>query len=200
MVTIIKSLTLAAMLIAFTHFNAAAQYEQNSNRTTRFSIEIDPATFVFQGYSAHLRYQPPKSDHILIGVGVYSMDIPSELVDFNNNNKDKGWEVQLKQGYGLFGEYYFSEVNNKWFVGGQVGLQEYEIEKESVKGEEQFSNILLMTYLGYAWHPFNFNLYLKPWAGIGYSTKVSGNNEIGNEEYDISPITVFATFHVGYTF
>lgn len=175
--------------------------ENQSNDKTRFSIEIDPATFILDGYSVHLRVQPKNSNHLLIGAGVYAMDFPDLIVEFNPENKDEGWDVRLNQGYGLFGEYHFSEVNQKFFVGTQLSIQQYKIENENEVGTEEFNNFLGMAYAGYTIKPFNSNsLYFKPWAGIGYTTKVSGETKIGDSEYDVAPVLMFATLHVGYTF
>lgn len=52
---------------------------------------------------------------------------------------------------------------------------------------------------GYNWQPFKFPIYVKPWLGIGYTSKISGSNALVNLEYDISPIVPSATVHVGYT-
>jgi hypothetical protein len=43
-------------------------------------------------------------------------------------------------------------------------------------------------------------MYIKPWMGLGYTTKVSGDNSIDGKEYDIAPLVPFLTLHVGYTF
>jgi len=43
-------------------------------------------------------------------------------------------------------------------------------------------------------------LYVKPWIGIGYTSKVSGDNTLGSYEYEISPLANFVTVHLGYTF
>lgn len=179
---------------------SAQEKEISAKNKTEYSIEIDPFTFAFKGYGVHLRLQPKNSEHLLMGIGAYAMDMPDALVDFNKNNKGKGWNVRLNQGYGLFGEHHFSEVNKKWFVGAQIGIQEYKIENETVEGSEKFTNILAMGYFGYTIKPFKNNLYLKPWAGIGYTSKISGNNKLGALEYDIAPITMFVTLHIGYTF
>jgi len=195
-----KKIFIAIALVTITFFNAAAQQTETSERKTRFSLEIDPATFVFGGYSAHIRIQPANCDHLLFGLGAYAMDMPSLLVDLNSNNKNEGWDVRINQGYGLFVEHHFSEVNKKWFVGAQASFQEYKIEKDGIQGSEKFSNILAMGYAGYTFKPFDFNFYIKPWAGIGYTSKISGENTLAGNEYDISPITMFVTVHLGYTF
>jgi len=195
---ITKTILITAMLS--TSFGAFAQESKQQENKTEFSVEIDPATFVFNGYSLHLKIKPKNSEHLLLGIGAYAMDMPSVMVDFNKNNKDKGWNVRLNQGLGFFAEHHFKEVNKKWFIGTQVSLQEYKIGNETISESEKFTNILTMGYVGYTIKPFNNNLYIKPWAGIGYSSKITGETALGDLEYDNSPITMFATLHVGYTF
>ena len=177
-----------------------AQKNEQKQYKTKISVEIDPATFGFKGYGIHLRVKPKNSERLLLGLGAYAMDFPDVLVNLNKNNKDKGWNVRLNQGYGFFGEHHFTEVNRKWFIGAQISIQEYKIENESISGSEKFTNFLAMGYFGYTIKPFKNNMYIKPWAGIGYTSKISGNNTLGNLEYDISSITMFATLHIGYTF
>lgn len=188
------------VLLSLSGYYSQAQTEGNSERKTEFSVEIDPATFAFGGYSAHLRIKPPKCDHIQIGAGVYAMNFPDLFVGMNDKNKDKGWDVRLNLGVGLFGEYFFKEVNKGWFLGAQASLQEYRIENENAEGSNSFTNGLLMGYGGYSIKPFSFPLYIKPWAGVGYTGKMSGENTLGDLEYDIAPISMFATLHIGYTF
>lgn len=174
--------------------------QQGASAKTEFSIEIDPATFAFKGYGFHLRVKPKNSEHLLVGFGAYAMDFPDLLVDLNDNNKDQGWNVRLNQGYGLFGEYHFSEVNKKWFLGGQLALQEYKIQKDYYDGESKYTNVLLMATGGYTLQPFDYNLYFKFWGGVGYTVQVGGDNSIGDAEYDISPILMFGALHIGYIF
>ena len=190
-------LLLVVLLSSITIF---AQQAEPSTPKAEISIEIDPSTFAFNGYAFHLRVQPKNSDHLVLGVGTYAMDFPSVLVDMNSKNKDQGWDVRLNQGYGLFGEYHFTEVNKKWYVGGQLALQEYKIQKDFYDGDAKYSNILLMGLGGYTLQPFDFGLYFKFWGGVGYTGQISGENFIGDAIYDISPILLFGALHIGYTF
>lgn len=128
------------------------------------------------------------------------MDLPAVFVDFNEKNKDKGWDVRINRGLGLFGEYHFSEVNRQFFLGAQLSIQEFKIENEASTGSQQYSNALAMGYGGYALQPFDVPLYVKVWGGIGYTDKISGTNVLGEQVYDIAPVSVFATVHLGYTF
>jgi hypothetical protein len=195
----LKTIILTTILAIALNLQSSAQVVSNNDKT-KFSIEIDPATFAFNGYGVHFRLQPKGSEHLLVGFGTYAMNMPDALVNFNKNNKNKGWNVRISQGHSLFGEYHLTEVNRKWFLGTQIGIQEFKIKKANLIGSEKFTNILAMGYFGYTIKPFKNSLYIKPWAGIGYSSKISGSNILGTSEYDIAPITMFATFHIGYTF
>lgn len=189
-----------AMLSSFGFNNVQAQNEISSEKTT-FSIETDPSTFALNGYAIHVRIKPKTCDHILFGVGSYGLEMPSVMVDMNRNNQDKGWGVRINSAFSLFGEYYFSEANSKWFAGMQVGIQNFQLENEiSIGKEAKYSNLLIMPSIGYQWRPFAFPLYIKPWMGIGYTTKVHGEAMIDSKEYKIAPLTPFATLHIGYTF
>ncbi|NQX82021.1 MAG: hypothetical protein HRT66_08535 [Flavobacteriaceae bacterium] len=196
---IIRKSTLIIVIFLIS-LGAFAQKDKQKQSKTEISVEIDPATFGFEGYGIHLRLKPKNSEHLLVGIGVYAMDLPNVLVDFNKKNKGKGWNVRLDQGYSVFGEHHFSQVNKKWFVGAQLAIQEYKIENKTIVGSEKLTNSLLMAYGGYTWQPFDFGLYIKPWAGIGYSSTLSGTNTLGDLEYDIAPVTMFTTLHLGYTF
>ncbi len=57
-----------------------------------------------------------------------------------------------------------------------------------------------MGYIGYTFQPFDNGFYIKPWAGLGYTTKVAGENILDGHGYDVAPVTMFVTLHVGYTF
>lgn len=197
------SITKAAFItlsLAMSSLNSYSQNLSTSPKKAKFSIEIDPATFGFGGYGFHLRYQPKTCDHLLIGAGIYAMDLPDLIVNLNANNKDEGWNSRINLGYGLFAEHHFTEVNKGWFVGAQTSLQEYKLKREEISGETKYTNLLLMAHAGYSWKPFGDHFYIKPWAGIGYTTQISGENTLGTEEYDIAPIAMFATLHIGYTF
>lgn len=194
-------LKIVTLILATTiNFFGTSQEEPDQVNTRKFSIEIDPATFAFKGYGFHLRLQPKKYNHLFIGIGTYAMNMPDVLINFNKNNKDKGWNIRLNQGYSLFGEYHFNEVNHQWFIGSQIGIQEYKIQNEAAVGHEKYTNLLAMGYFGYTIKPFNNPFYIKPWAGIGYTTKLSGQSILADLAYDISPVTMFTTLHIGYTF
>jgi len=194
-------LVMLLQIVGVSIIKAQQSSEGASENKSEYAVEIDPATFFFNGYGVHLRFKPKKSNHLLLGLGAYAMDMPDFLVNMNSQNKDKGWQVRINQGMGLFGEYYFQQVNQKWFIGTQLGLQEYKIENEFEEGATAtYTNLLMMGYGGYSWQPFDAGLYVKPWMGVGYSPMISGNNEVGTQKYGVAPFTSFMTLHVGYKF
>lgn len=166
-----------------------------------YSLETDPMTFAFDGYAAHFRFNPAGLDHWILGIGTYSMKFPDLFVDMNPDNKDEGWNVQLNRGYGLFSEYYFDPSNKGWFIGSQIALQEYQIKNSGINAKnEDFTNLIIVPYVGFRWYPTNSNFYIQPWMGVGYQTKIQGSASLGGEDYNISPILPFATLHLGYNF
>ena len=190
-----------ALLIIFSIANQSLMAQPNSteNKIT-FSIETDPSTFLFKGYAIHFRIKPKNSKHLLIGAGAYALDLPNVMVDLNADNKQKGWNVRINSAYSIFGEYYFKEANSKWFLGLQTGVQNYKNTNDNISNaESKYSNLLIMPSVGYTWQPFKVPFYIKPWAGLGYSTKLSGENSVDNLTYNISPLVPFLTLHVGYT-
>lgn len=193
-----KKLIIGVQLFAFALVLLPSAKAQDVYPTSsKVSIEVDPVTFLFKGYSLHLRLQPKGSSHLFLGLGTYALDLPNFMVNFNQKNKNRGWDVRLNQGHSAFAEYHFEEVNKGWFTGIQAGLQEHRLENSGAPGRTSYQNLLLMTYGGYTWAIPRSSFYIKFWGGLGYSNQISGSNEIENTVYDISPISWFGTFHLG---
>ena len=168
---------------------------------SRISFEVDPLTFILRGYSFHVRYQPMFSERFLIGLGTYGMDLPGQMIDLNGLNRDRGWEVRIRNAWLLYAEWYANEANNGWFIGEQIGFQSFNVSLDrEVSGSTQFNNLLIMTYGGYSWHPYKGSFYIKPWIGLGYTDRVDGVNKVGPMTYNVGPLSGFFTFHVGYVF
>ena len=176
--------------------------QASGQQKTEIAIETDPSAFVLKGYSLHVRIKPAACEKWMLGAGTYGLDLPELLVGLNPDNRDEGWETRIRSAYSLFGEFYFKEANQRWFLGEQIGVQNFKVSNRS-EGEMQtarFSNLLLMAYFGYSWHPGKGSFYIKPWAGLGYTRKISGSTDAAGMRYDVAPIFPFITFHAGYTF
>jgi len=192
-----KKITSVLLLVTVALSTKLMAQEKTGENKTTFSIETDPSTFLFKGYALHFRIKPKNSKHAVIGAGAYALEMPAFLVNLTGANKNKGWNVRINSAFSFFGEYYFNEANNNWFAGLQAGVQNYKNTNDNIPNtENNYSNLLVMPSIGYNWHPLKNGLYVKPWLGLGYTTKISGDNST----YKIAPVTSFVTVHVGYTF
>lgn len=202
MKTRLKKTCLALVAFFLLTGNHLQAQEITPESKTTLSVETDPVTFLFKGYALHIRIKPKNSKRLAVGAGLYALDMPSFLVNMNKENRNKGWNVRIHHAVSLFGEYYLGEANNKWFVGLQAGIQNFTNTNDLNPGEKSsYNNLLIMPSIGYNWRPFQkIGLYIKPWLGIGYTTRISGNNSINTQKYSIAPVTNFVTLHVGYTF
>lgn len=165
------------------------------------SIEVDPVTFLFKGYSFHIRYQPMFADRFLVGIGTYAMDLPEHVLSMNRKNRGKGWDPRIRSAYVVTAEFYAKRANYGWFIGEQIGFQSFKVTNNTELGSAaSFNSLLLLTHVGYSWHPYKGSFFVKPWMGLGFSRMIDGTNEVGDIAYDTGPWFPFFTVHLGYTF
>ncbi len=185
----ITALTSATLLGACLSLPSQAQID----------IEIDPATYVFKGDSLHVKLTTTNAPQWRWGLGTYSLELPSALVETNQQNKPGNWTVDIHRAYGLFTEYYLNPEQTGWFIGGQVSEQTFRVINPTQAASE-FTNGLLMVNLGYKWAIADSAFYLLPWAGLGY-TQTTGNNPSRLAAgFDVDPFTAFMSVHIGYEF
>lgn len=169
--------------------------------SSRLSVETDPTTFLLNGYSLHVRYQPMFTDRFLVGLGTYAMDLPELILNLNRENRDEGWDVRIRSAYFVMGEFYVKRANHGWFIGEQIGFQSFKVTNNAeVRGSASFNNLLFLTYAGYSWHPYKGSFFVKPFVGVGLSEMVDGTSEVGGISYDAGPLFPLLTVHLGYTF
>ena len=78
----------------------------------------------------------------------------------------------------------------------------YEDDREQVKSNK----LNLGIRGGYKFNLFKNNkllngLYLTPWMGLSYNALAENSEfELGDEIYSTNPLTVFPTFHLGWSF
>lgn len=158
-------------------------------------LEIDPLTFVQDGYSLHLRY---KKNSLVYGVGTYSLEMPKILAELNDKNK--GFNQKIDQGYVLFLDYIFDNEIKGLTVGIDITAQAHTVTFN--EGSTSFDTIIYLPRVGYHFEPFDNKIYFFPWAGIGYTKITSGNANIAskNKNFDFQNVTGFVTLHIGYKF
>jgi hypothetical protein len=164
-------------------------------------VETDPATFAFSGYAAHVRVATAYLPGLVLGVGFYGMSVPSIMAEIHPSNRDKGWDVELKNGYGLFADYHFSGKPSGLFVGLQLAVQRWLLRRDRYENAEEYGTLLAMARVGTLWQPFKTaGFYIMPWVGVGATGKIFGKNSIGDRAYKVFPVTAFGALHVGWKF
>lgn len=158
-------------------------------------LETDPATFPMKGGALHLRARFDAMPGWTVGVGAYALDLPGLMVDLVPRNADEDWDVRIEPGIGLFLDRGFGAGGDGLTVGGQVSLQRFELEATGQEGGDAW-NVLAMPRVGYHWRPFANGFYLFPWAGVGWTVPVAGDEG----DYHVAPIVPFATMHIGWQF
>lgn len=172
----------------------------HSNAENKFYIETDPATFLMKGDSFHIKYSSSSLPNWRFGVGTYSLEFPSALIDVNSENKNEGWDVEISRGVGFFSEYYFDEDLSGLMVGLQISEQKMHVFSSKINKSAEFKNAMVMGSVGYRYNIEGTNFYLLPWAGFGYANTTDGKEERIASTYDQDPWLGFMTFHLGYSF
>jgi hypothetical protein len=202
-----------ALLFIFgiSSFRASAQTTEQKNKS-EFMVEIDPLPYIMGGAGGHFGWSPKKSKHFTFGLSfIAQTNYPKTFVELDSKNKEMGWSVKINQGMGLWTHYYFDIKNKAWFVGMQFFTQEMELTNDNFPRETDRTNtILIAAQAGYLWYPFKKErFYLRPWAGFGYQSVISGTIEpdkvdpdlrIGDKEYHLATLMPFASIHFGFRF
>lgn len=165
---------------------------------TRWAIETDPYTFVQQGDALHLKVALEQLPNWRFGIGTYSLQLPSMMVELNSENDGQDWEVDLERGIGLFTDYYFNPQQTGLYLGMQLAQQDFHVEAKHHQAD--FTNQLVMLNIGYRLPLFNTAWYIQPWTGVGHTHTSSGKSQRLAAGYDVDPWVGFVTLHLGYQF
>jgi len=190
----------ALLVVLFQASHADAEPPNPASSETRLMLETDPATFVLDGFAVHSRLEHPRARGWSLGLGLYSLEYPSLLVELDPENRDEGWRARMRIGYGAFLDRHFGTRRSSPFVGVQLAVQRFELARDKTTAPKDLAVGLAMARLGYRWFPTDAEFYVMPWAGAGVSVALSEPVEIDNETYNVRPLTLFATAHVGWRF
>ncbi len=159
-----------------------------------YLVETDPSTFVLGGFAAHVRIAPAATPRWLFGVGAYALDFPSFMVNLAPANRDEGWSVRLRLGYGVFVDRYLTDSTEGPFIGIQVAAHHLGASRSDERN--RFVNGLVMPRVGYTWRPFESGFYVLGWFGAGFTRTLAGSAG----DYDVFPLLAFGAVHVGWRF
>jgi len=171
---------------------------------TAVYLESDPSTFLLGGFSAHVRVAPSVWPRWTVGAGAYALDFPRLMVDLAPANRDEGWQVRMRLGYGVFVDrtLWSRRGDDGLFSGVQLALQHFRVRNDRLgPAAADSTNWLIMPRIGYLFRPFDTSgFYLLGWLGVGATGRLSGDTRVGADSYQVLPVIAFAAVHVGWSF
>jgi hypothetical protein len=185
------------LLIALLTVSAPASAED-----WRFSIDTDPTTFAFSGFSGWLMTKPAGVDHFRFGVGGFGLEFPSFLTPHLNRTGEDGWTLNVRAVMGFAG-YQFGGRKGL-YVGAYSGYLESRHTRSDASGTADRHNVTILPAVGYQWFPFDDgalkSVYVQPWAGATVWIPVGGTTTLGMHTFKDPYVIPLAAAHVGVEF
>lgn len=168
-------------------------------KAKRFSVEVDPSTFVFNGYSANFGYKP--SAKWTVGVATFALKFPGVLAGLAIDPNPSTATLRLQSGYSAYLHRSLSEDRSGWWVGVQTGVTNFKI-TDSRFGDQSrsYTARILMPRFGYKYYVGRSDFYLLPWAGLTYIFGADKKQPLGTSTYEVKPVLPFGAVHLGYSF
>lgn len=168
----------------------------------RVSVDSDPSTFLFGGFSGWVMAKLPGVHHVRIGAGGFGLDFPSVLVPHLNRTGEDGWNLSVRAAMGFVG--YQAGDRKGFYVGTYTGYLESRHSRSDMMGTADSHNITVLPCVGYQWFPFDSGAlkgaYLQPWAGATIWIPVGGTTTLGTHTFKDPYVIPIAAAHVGYEF
>jgi hypothetical protein len=156
--------------------------------TSQVEVEVDPIAYVASGFSLHVAkvFGP-----VRLNVGTFGADIPSWL------HGNEGWTSTMR-GVGVKLDH-VGATSAGFFVGAEGGYMRMAYRFLS-EGENVTRDVVGVGLRGGYRLPLGGRgLYVAPWVGVGYNFDGPAV-EVGGEEFERSPISIFPTVHIGWRF
>lgn len=201
-----KTLLLIAALLpalpAAADTDRPATPEVRDDAPLRVSVDTDPSTFLFGGYSGWVMAKPPGLHHLRIGVGGFGLDFPSALVPHLNRAGEDGWALRVRAAMAFVG--YQAGDRAGFYVGAYTGYLESRHTRSDVMGTADRHNLTILPCVGYQWFPFATGAlrgaYVQPWAGATIWIPVGGTTSLGGHTFRDPYVIPIAAAHLGYEF
>jgi hypothetical protein len=160
------------------------------------ALEADALAYPLGGYSGIIRVTHDNGFSYALGTGRYAL--PTFLIEGQSTYDEAGWKATaeaiqvLRVGYRFFGARRDGPA-----VDAIVLNQLWRIDAERLGGEARFKTIGVGVSGGYYFHigsPF----YLYPNAALTYNAVYSGDRSVQGREYDVSPLGIAGSLHLGW--
>jgi hypothetical protein len=168
----------------------------------RVSLDTDPSTFAFSGFSGWAMAKPAGTHHLRVGVGGFGLDFPSFLVPTLNRAGGDGWNLSVRAVMGFAG--YQLGDRKGFYVGAYTGYLESRHTRGDVMGTADRHNVTVLPCAGYQWFPFASGAlkgaYVQPWVGATIWIPVGGTTTLGGHTFKDPYVIPLAAAHLGYEF
>jgi hypothetical protein len=151
-------------------------------------VEVDPIAYAASGFSLHVaKVLGP----MRLNLGAFGADVPSWM------HGNEGWTSTMR-GAGVKVDY-VGAPSAGFFVGAEGGYMrmDYRLLREGENVKRDVVGVGLRG--GYRLPLGGRGLYIAPWVGVGYNFDGPAV-EVGGEEFERSPISIFPTVHIGWRF
>jgi hypothetical protein len=156
--------------------------------TSQVEVEVDPIAYAASGFSLHVA---KVLGSVRLNVGTFGADVPSW---FHGN---EGWASTMR-GAGVKLDH-VGATSTGFFVGVEGGYMRMDYRLLS-EGETVKRDVVGVGVRGGYRLPLGGRgLYMAPWVGVGYNFDGPAV-EVGGEEFERSPISIFPTVHIGWRF
>jgi hypothetical protein len=181
-----------------THTTASPSADTSVHSSHYVALELDPAPFIFGGYSVSAKFSPKCAEHFTLMGSVYSSRLPDALMSVSNT--DKGFkDVKIETSFALFADYFLDEDRTGLHFGPSVFLYSKSVGKKETYDRARFKSIYPNVRVGYLYQPFEtVGLYINPWINFGTEIMLDENGRIGTTEFEPNAISYVAAIHVGY--
>jgi hypothetical protein len=158
-----KLILLSASLFIFSHL--IAQTDSIKDRDLR--IEVEPASFLFRGFSGGIYQNITKNNQLSLGLFTAFLDVPDPLRKtlFNNVGQSDTSHARLGFELAVNARYRFklfpSRESNP-YVGVILGWEYFDVSQPSIAGVNRLSTFIFTPYLGYELYFYKRMLYLNP--------------------------------------
>ena len=167
----------------------------------RISVDTDPTTFAFHGYSVWVMAKPAGTRHVRAGVGGFGLDFPSFLVPLlGRGDDDDGWDLSVRAAMG-FASYQLGDRKGL-YIGAYAGYLQSRHTRDDAMGIADRHNVTVLPTIGYQWFPFRSGAlrgaYVQPWAGATIWIPVGGTTTLAGHTFKDPYVIPLVAAHVGY--
>ncbi len=167
----------------------------NAQKNNHFEFELDPLAYAFGGMSGHVAYSI-KNQRIQLG---YAQITVPEAYQSNKGITESFKGFPLIKWDIFFGK---EDASHGFFAGPTINYVFTTFKSESDETKDEELNLGIRG--GYRFDLFRNNktlngLYLTPWVGFSHNL-LSSDIELDGQSYASKSVTIFPTFHLGWSF